>query len=109
MVIRILTFEGCPNCEAVKELVETTVNELKLQTAIEAIQVKDQHEARMYRFLGSPTIQIDGQDIEASRRSETASFSCRVYGTPNGITGVPPKQLLVDAIREAQHNSSRIG
>jgi len=104
MVIRVMTFKGCPNCEATKDLVEETVKELHLQADIEAIQVGNEEEAKRYGFLGSPTIQVDGQDIEAGRRSEKASFSCRVYRTSNGLTGVPPKNLLLDAIRDAQRN-----
>jgi thiol-disulfide isomerase/thioredoxin len=104
MVIRVMTFEGCPNCEATRVLVEDTVKELRVQADIEAIQVGNEDEARRYGFLGSPTIQVDGKDIEASRQSEQASFSCRVYRTPNGISGVPPKILLLNAIRAAQLN-----
>ena len=105
MVIRVMTFEGCPNCEATKVLIEETVKELRVQADIEAIQVGNKEEAELYGFLGSPTIQVDGQEIEAGRRGEKASFSCRVYRTPNGTSGVPPKNLLRDAIREAQRNS----
>jgi hypothetical protein len=83
-------------------LVENTVRDLHLQADIEAIQVKCESEARRYHFLGSPTIQVNGQDIEVNRRHEKASYACRVYRTPRGITGVPPTKLLVDAIREAQ-------
>jgi len=102
MTIRIMTFEGCPNCGATRELVEKTVRELNINADIEAIQVRDENEAQRYGFLGSPTVQIDGQDIETSRRREKASFSCRVYRTPDGLTGVPPKNLLVDALRKAK-------
>ena len=54
-----------------------------------------------HHFLGSPTIQIDGRDIEAGRRGDEASFTCRVYKALNGFSGVPPKQMLIDAITEA--------
>lgn len=101
MVIRVLTFEGCPHGEAAADLVEKTVRDLHLKADIKAIQVKSESEARRYQFLGSPSIQVDGQDIERKRRNEAPSFACRVYRTPNGITGVPPRELLVDAIREA--------
>lgn len=102
MTIRIMTFEGCPNCNATRSLVEKTVRELRLQAVIENIQVRNEDEAHRYGFLGSPTVQVDGHDIETSRRKETASFSCRVYRTPDGVTGVPPKDLLVDALRKAK-------
>jgi glutaredoxin len=104
MVIRVLTFEGCPHCEAARDLVEKTVRDLQLKADVQAIQVKDECEARQYGFLGSPSVQIDGHDIERDRRSDASSYSCRVYKTPNGLTGVPPRELLVEAIREAQRD-----
>ena len=102
MVIRILTFEGCPSCEATRRMVEETVNELHLQAEIDSVQVDGEDEARQQGFLGSPTIQIDGNDIEVSRRGGKAAFACRLYQTPDGVSGVPPKSLLVAAIREAR-------
>ncbi len=102
MVIRVMTFAGCPNCEMAKDLVEETVRELHLRADIEAIQVRNEDEAQRFGFLGSPTIQVDGQDIEVSRRTDKASFSCRVYRTPNGTSGVPPKDLLLEAFREVK-------
>ncbi len=102
MVIRVMTFEGCPNCEATRDLVEETVRELRLEVEIEAIQVSTEEEARHYGFLGSPTVQVDGRDIEVNRRDDKASFACRVYRTPSGIRGVPPMSLLVKAIQQAR-------
>jgi glutaredoxin len=104
MVIRVLTFEGCPHCEAARDLVKKTVRDLQLKADVQVIQVKDEREARQYGFLGSPSVQIDGRDIERDRRRDTGSYSCRVYKTPNGLTGVPPRELLVEAIREAQRD-----
>jgi thiol-disulfide isomerase/thioredoxin len=101
MVIRVMTFEGCPSCAAATLLVEEAVQELRLPAAIEAIYVNDEDEARRIGFLGSPSIQVDGRDIEVSRRDKKGAYACRLYSTPDGITGVPPKELLVDAIREA--------
>ena len=103
MIIRVLTFEGCPSCEATRRLVEDTVNELHLQADIDLVQVDGEDEAQREGFLGSPTIQIDGKDIEVSRRGGKATFACRLYRTPDGVSGVPPKSLLVAAMREAQN------
>ena len=106
MIIRILSFEGCPNCNAANDLAEQTVSELHVQAEIEAIHVNSEIEAEHYHFLGSPTIQVNGQDIEVSRRHDKASYACRVYRTARGVAGVPPKQFPVDAIREAQRHLS---
>ena len=102
----MLTFEGCPHCGAARDLVETTVRELHLHVDIEAVLVKNDSEARHYHFLGSPSIQVDGLDIERNRRNDEASFACRLYRSPSGVTAVPPRELLVEAIREAQRDLS---
>lgn len=102
MIIRVLTFEGCPNCDATRALVEETVRELRVQAGIEVLRVSSEEQARQHGFLGSPSIQIDGIDIEVNRRNDTASFACRIYKTATGLSGVPPKSLLQAAIREAQ-------
>ena len=81
------------------------MRELHLRADIEAIQVRNEEEANQYGFLGSPTIQVDGQDIEVSRRTDKTSFSCRVYRTQKGISGVPPKDLLLEAFKKVQRGS----
>lgn len=106
MVIRVLTFEGCPNSQATKDLVQRTLGELHVQAEVEHIQVQNQEEAIRYHFLGSPSIQVDGQDIEMDRRADEPSFACRVYRTPAGLSGVPPRRLLVDALEQVQRKSS---
>ena len=41
--------------------------------------IQNEEEAKAVHFLGSPTIQINGLDIEPERRNDPASFSCRTY------------------------------
>ena len=53
MPIRIRTFEGCPNCEATRDLVEKTMRELNLRVVIDAIRVNNEDEAKKYGFIGS--------------------------------------------------------
>jgi len=98
----ILTFEGCPNAQPTFQLVLQTARELGLDAKIKQISVNDQDEAEKLHFLGSPTVQINGCDVEVSRRLDAASFSCRVYRTPFGNRGVPPNEMIVEAIHEAQ-------
>ena len=101
MVIRVMTFEGCPNCQAALDLVKETVRQLDVPIRIEAVTVNNAEQARRTGFLGSPTIHVDGHDIEPGRRHEAGSFTCRLYRTSTGMTGLPPRSLLESAIREA--------
>ena len=55
----------------------------------------------MRRFLGSPTIRVNGRDIEpgADARSEF-TLACRVYRTDSGFSGQPDDRWLRDALEE---------
>jgi len=53
--------------------------------------------AERLRFLGSPTIRVDGKDIEPAARGRTHfGMSCRMYGS----SGVPPRELVEAALAE---------
>jgi len=48
------------------------------------------------RFLGSPTVQAEGVDIEpAARERADFAMSCRVYSTPDGL---PSEDMLLTAM-----------
>lgn len=71
--VRVLFSDGCPHALATIELIENVTTKLKLDVLLEAIQVDDEKHARETNFLGSPTIRINGLDIDPSAR--TALFS----------------------------------
>ncbi len=100
IVITLLYFASCPNHEQTLELINQVLKEKKIQAQVQVIEVKED-EIEKYHFLGSPTVQVNGQDIEVSRRDATPVFSCRFYQTDKGLSGVPPKKLIADAIDEA--------
>ncbi len=63
------------------------------------VEVRDWEEAVALRFLGSPTIRVDGEDIESeARQRRDFGYTCRTYLTPEGPSGVPPMQMIVRAI-----------
>ena len=96
MKIRVLYFEGCPNHEPTVERLRQIVDETGIEADIEIVEVRGPDEATELRFLGSPTVQIDGHDIEpgAESRSDYA-MCCRMYGS----SGVPSRTMIESAIR----------
>ena len=97
--IEILVFDGCPNAEATRELVERVARELELEVDVETVLVRDANAAKRYRFLGSPTVRVNDRDIEpgAETRSDYA-LSCRVYRTRIGSSGQPEEAVVRDAL-----------
>ena len=95
MRIDILYFDGCPNHHPTVELVRDVVRALGLDARIREVEVRDDDDAARHRFFGSPTVQINGQDVDPVARSRTDySFSCRTYGA----SGAPPRELIEQAL-----------
>ncbi len=93
--VEVLYFEGCPNHRQTVELARDVVVELGVDAAVAELEVKTLEDAVRLRFLGSPSVQVDGVDIEPAARASTAyAFACRTY---NG-DGVPPRRLFVEAL-----------
>ncbi|MEO0096358.1 MAG: DUF2703 domain-containing protein [candidate division WOR-3 bacterium] len=99
MRIRFLYFKDCPNAEPALRLLKKVLKEMKINEEVETIEIKSEKDAKRYNFLGSPSIQINGIDIEKERKNDPPMFGCRVYKTPDGYSGVPPAELIVKAIK----------
>ena len=97
--IEILFFAGCPNFRPAVELVERVVADLSIDAHIQTVEVDSADEAVRRRFLGSPSIHVNGQDIEPDAGGRTDfAVSCRLYGD----SGVPPRDLLESAVKAAE-------
>lgn len=70
--VKILGSEGCANTPPTIKLVKNVAQDLNILVNIETIMVGTQEQARELRFLGSPTVQIEGFDIEPSARDSLA-------------------------------------
>jgi hypothetical protein len=100
--VEILYFDGCPNHEPARALVERVATELRVEPLIELVEVVDPDSAANLRFLGSPTIRVDGRDVEpgADERYEFV-LSCRVYRTERGLAGQPDEAWIREALTGA--------
>ncbi len=91
MNVRLRYFDGCPNWR-------TTYDRLRglgIEPALERVETLE--EAERLRFVGSPTILVDGFDPFPI--SETSfGLSCRLYETPEGLAGSPTVEQLRRAV-----------
>jgi hypothetical protein len=101
--VEILTFEGCPNAESARMLVERVATESHVDVEITHVNVPGPEAAERLRFLGSPTIRVHGQDIEpgVDQRTEYV-LACRIYRTEERIASVPDDRWLRDALKASQ-------
>src|SRR5229473_3345864 len=101
MNIEVLYFEGCPNHLPAIEMVRETLKSLGRQDEIRQIEVLTQADAEAVAFVGSPSIRINGDDIEPwARTAKAFGLSCRTYLDGSCRSGVPSRELLRRAISE---------
>jgi hypothetical protein len=64
--------------------------------------VPDADAAVALRFLGSPTVRVDGHDVEpgADERRDFV-LACRVYQTDQGTAGEPDEAWIRAALKRA--------
>ena len=100
--VEILYFEGCPNHEGARALVERVAAELEIEPDLELVEVPDAGAAVALCFLGSPTVRVGGRDVEpgAEERGDFV-FACRVYPTERGFSGQPDAGWIREALRAA--------
>lgn len=62
--IEIFVSPGCAHVDEAVALVRNTLTELKLDADVTEIRVEKEEKARELKFLGSPTVRVNGSDIE---------------------------------------------
>ncbi|MFL5926565.1 MAG: hypothetical protein ACJ77E_06485 [Gaiellaceae bacterium] len=101
-LVEVLTFEGCPHAEPALELVRRVLAETGIAATVRRVDVPDADTAMVQRFLGSPTIRVNGRDIEpGTHERDQYALSCRVYRTERGMQGEPDERWLRDALHAA--------
>jgi hypothetical protein len=103
MKVEVLYIEGCPNHWPVVEQVYSILDEMGIAEMVYEIPVATIEQAKTVGFLGSPTIRVDGEDIEKDAQGGMwgFSYSCRTYTEQGKLSGVPSRELICRAIYEA--------
>ncbi|MBK5233861.1 MAG: hypothetical protein JJE13_12880 [Thermoleophilia bacterium] len=100
MKIELLYFEGCPSYEGLLPVLKRLLGREGVASEIELHRIETPEAAEKEEFLGSPTLLIDGEDVQpgAGDRSDYG-LKCRLYPTDEGLSGVPPESWIVESIR----------
>lgn len=99
MKVELHWFAGCPNHERALEMLRAAMTERGLRDEIALIDIGDPGVAARHRSAGSPTIRIDGRDIEPGYE-DTGDYTprCRLYATGSGLGGVPERAWIEQAL-----------
>jgi hypothetical protein len=99
MRVELLYFDGCPNYESLLGRLRRLLDSASLSAKVELRRVESDDDARALRFLGSPTVRVDGRDVEpGAEERHDYGLKCRLYRTPDRVDGVPSDKWLREAL-----------
>jgi hypothetical protein len=101
-LVEILHVADCPNYPGALALVERVVAELGVQAELRTYLVADQAAAVAARFPGSPTVRVDGRDVEPGAEPPAEfTLACRLYRLEHRFAGQPDERWVRDALLRA--------
>ena len=98
--VELLFWDGCPSHPQALAELRATMAELGLDPETVLVrEVDTEQRADRERFVGSPTIRIDGEDVEPPG-DEPTGLTCRVYRLRDGRYSPTPDPATVRAALE---------
>ena len=107
MKIEVLYVSDCPSHPAAVKLVKDVLAAEGVATDVYEVLVRDEQMAGELKFVGSPTIRINGRDVAGeSQTAKDFALCCRLYLGAKQI-GLPPAELVRCAVLEARQEERR--
>lgn len=103
MIVEFLYCEDCPSHPEGLKLLEDTLRELGVDAGCIVVRkITTDEEAARQKFPGSPTIRINGADIDPASDKGFHALTCRVYTRTDGrFSPLPDPERLRQAVRTA--------
>jgi hypothetical protein len=94
--VEFLYFKSCPSHTQALENLRAALRESNTNADLVLINVDSDQKAQKVGFQGSPSIRINGKDLEG--RGEGSNFSCRLYHINGKSTTVPSKEFIMERL-----------
>ena len=93
----------CPSWERVLSDLRAAMEELGLDPgSISETEIRDEDDAERLSFVGSPTIRVEGVDVDPPGADEPVGLACRIYRRPDArVSPLPDPELVRGALRRA--------
>jgi hypothetical protein len=96
MIVEMLCTTGCPHAAEYLPRLRALVAGAGVVEPVRVRVISDPEEAWRERFLGSPTVRIDGRDVDpTAHERRDYGVSCRLYAGPAGLRGVPSDEWVL--------------
>jgi arsenate reductase len=94
--VEVLVFEGCPHAGAALALIREVAARLAPGASVDRVDVDTPEKAATLGFLGSPSVRVNGEDLER-RSASRGTLCCRTYAGE----GMPSEWMVEAAILRA--------
>jgi hypothetical protein len=99
MKIELLFWDGCPSHPEARALLAEVLADRGVEADVAELEIFSHDDAVEHAFPGSPTIRVDGRDVDPEGAALPPSLSCRVYRLPDGRPSpVPSREQLEEAL-----------
>jgi hypothetical protein len=100
--VELLWWRECPSWERALQMLREEMEQAGLDAdSAEVIEVTGEDQAERLGFPGSPTIRIDGRDLQPPCPDVPRGLTCRVYRTRDGRTSpLPDREDLREMLSE---------
>jgi len=96
--VELLAVEDCAHLEQTQRDLETVLRKGIIEVPIQVIYVTSQDDAEFLSFQGSPTVRVNGEDVDP-RPELPIGLGCRMYRSPEGaLVGSPPIEVIRAAV-----------
>lgn len=95
--IELLYFESCPLYKKALENLQAVLAENHIDAEVHLINVDSPEKTETLGFHGSPSIRINGVDLEGKDGDYT--YVCRMYTINGQTTGVPTVEYISKRIK----------
>jgi hypothetical protein len=98
--IEFLFWQDCPSHPEARRRLREVMAEERIDLPIEEIEVLTDEDAERLRFPGSPTIRVNGMDLDPDGAAQMGTaLTCRVYRLEDGrFSPVPSKEMIRRAL-----------
>ncbi|HET7555248.1 MAG TPA: hypothetical protein VFJ75_06305 [Gaiellaceae bacterium] len=99
MRIDLLFWRECPSYPEARALLHDVLEARGVDAEVVEREVLTQEEAQELAFPGSPTIRVEGRDVDPDGAGARPALTCRIYHLPDGrVSPVPSREQLEEAL-----------
>jgi len=103
MDVELLFIDGCPNWREELDELRQILRTHGQPDEVSLVKVASREDAERLRFAGSPTVRVDGRDVDPNPPQTGFNIECRIYWVEGRAVRRPPHAWVIEALRNSEN------